>query len=104
TSARSSAADATLAAAITAATMPTTVLRLAPSNAGRIDLSLMIPRRLVRGDYSGGMKPVSLPLAFALTCAVSVFAAEPAGSYDPALAKRLGADERGMKTYVLCIL
>src|ERR1044071_4892532 len=25
-------------------------------------------------------------------------------TFDPELAKRLGADERGMKTYVLCIL
>lgn len=40
---------------------------------------------------------LSLPLA-----AAEAPAAEP--SFDPELAKRLGADERGMKTYVLCIL
>jgi uncharacterized protein YciI len=34
--------------------------------------------------------------------AFTVFAEEP--SFDPELARRLGADERGMKTYVLCIL
>lgn len=37
-------------------------------------------------------------LAVALTAVVA------AAAYDPALAKRLGADERGMKTYVLCML
>lgn len=37
-------------------------------------------------------------LAVALTAVVA------AAAYDPALAKRVGADERGMKTYVLCIL
>lgn len=43
-------------------------------------------------------------LALAFTCIVSVAtkAAEPA--FDPELAKKLGADERGMKMYVLCIL
>ena len=48
-----------------------------------------------------GMKrlPVLL-LTFAFVCIVT--AEERA--YDPELAKRLGADERGMKTYVLCIL
>lgn len=29
---------------------------------------------------------------------------KPASNYDAALAKKLGADERGMKMYVLCIL
>jgi uncharacterized protein YciI len=50
------------------------------------------------------MKLLTLPLAFALTCAVPSLAADPAATYDPELAKRLGADERGMKSYVLCIL
>lgn len=40
--------------------------------------------------------------------AASLAAEEPARSaatsYDPELAKRLGADERGMRMYVLCIL
>jgi len=36
-------------------------------------------------------------LALALTTAA-------APAFDPELAKKLGADERGMKTYVLCIL
>jgi uncharacterized protein YciI len=31
-------------------------------------------------------------------------AAPPKASYDAELAKKLGADERGMRTYVLCIL
>lgn len=31
-------------------------------------------------------------------------AAPPKPAYDPELAKKLGADERGMKRYVLCIL
>lgn len=35
---------------------------------------------------------------------LSTAAAAQAPSYDPELAKSLGADERGMKTYVLCIL
>ncbi|HEX6082972.1 MAG TPA: YciI family protein [Thermoanaerobaculia bacterium] len=35
--------------------------------------------------------------------AIGVTAEEPA-TYDAELAKRLGADERGMKSYVLCIL
>lgn len=45
-----------------------------------------------------------LLLALALVCidTAAVTAAESA--FDPELAKRLGADERGMKTYVLCIL
>jgi uncharacterized protein len=41
-------------------------------------------------------------LLLALSFACLVTAEERA--YDPELAKRLGADERGMKTYVLCIL
>lgn len=42
-------------------------------------------------------------LALAFTCVVpAVMAEEPA--FDPELAKKLGADERGMKTYILCIL
>lgn len=38
-----------------------------------------------------------------LTLGVSAFAAEEK-AYDPELAKKLGADERGMRMYVLCIL
>lgn len=52
-----------------------------------------------------GMKRLRLlllVLAFACIHPVVVAAAERA--FDPELAKRLGADERGMKTYVLCIL
>jgi len=43
-------------------------------------------------------------LLLALLClgTVIVTAEEPA--YDAELAKKLGADERGMKTYILCIL
>ena len=43
-----------------------------------------------------------LALTFACVVPVAMGAEEPA--FDPELAKRLGADERGMKTYVLCIL
>jgi len=35
-------------------------------------------------------------------CVASSIAVAP--SFDPELARKLGADERGMKTYVLCIL
>lgn len=41
-------------------------------------------------------------LILALTLAPMVIAQEP--RFDPELAKRLGADERGMRMYVLCIL
>jgi len=37
-----------------------------------------------------------------LSLALAVTAEEPV--FDPALAKKLGADERGMRMYVLCIL
>ncbi len=40
----------------------------------------------------------------ALLLGVAVLPFVAAQSSDPALAQRLGADERGMKTYVLCIL
>lgn len=43
-----------------------------------------------------------LALAFVCIRAAAVTAEERA--FDPELAKRLGADERGMKMYVLCIL
>ena len=49
-------------------------------------------------------------LAMSALAAICGFAQAPetskpvASSYDAALAKKLGADERGMKTYVLCIL
>ena len=41
-------------------------------------------------------------LLLALTLAPMVFAEE--AHFDPELARRLGADERGMRMYVLCIL
>jgi uncharacterized protein YciI len=44
-----------------------------------------------------------LLLALAFVCIVPVLTAGER-AYDPELAKRLGADERGMKMYVLCIL
>ncbi len=47
------------------------------------------------------MRPLLLVFCLA---AVAATAGEPAATYDAELAKRLGADERGMKTYVLCIL
>ena len=45
-----------------------------------------------------------LLLALALVCIDTVVVTAGERAYDPELAKRLGADERGMKTYVLCIL
>jgi len=38
-----------------------------------------------------------------LTCATAALAADST-AFEPELAKRLGADERGMRSYVLCIL
>ncbi|HYH06497.1 MAG TPA: YciI family protein [Thermoanaerobaculia bacterium] len=45
----------------------------------------------------------SLLLALAFLCIHPAAVAEER-AFDPELAKRLGADERGMKMYVLCIL
>lgn len=42
-------------------------------------------------------------LALALLC-IGTLATAGERVFDPELAKKLGADERGMKTYVLCIL
>lgn len=39
-----------------------------------------------------------------LTCLLTVAAAAEEPAFDPELAKKLGADERGMKMFVLCIL
>lgn len=45
------------------------------------------------------------PLVLLFTCIATVAAtAGESSAYDPELAKKLGADERGMKSYVLCIL
>jgi len=44
----------------------------------------------------------SLALAFLCAAALVISAEEPA--FDAELAKKLGADERGMKMFVLCIL
>lgn len=52
-------------------------------------------------------RKLMLFLLLALACVAPLVAAEkpaPANSYDPELAKKLGADERGMRMYVLCIL
>ncbi|HEX2060417.1 MAG TPA: YciI family protein [Thermoanaerobaculia bacterium] len=43
-------------------------------------------------------------LVLLFTCIVTVVAMAEGPAYDPELAKKLGADERGMRTYVLCIL
>ena len=43
-------------------------------------------------------------LTFAMTFIVAGAHAQTKPSYDAELAKKLGADERGMKNYVLCIL
>ena len=47
-----------------------------------------------------------IPLCVALVAALTAIAADSKShaTYDPELAARLGADERGMKMYVLCIL
>ncbi len=55
------------------------------------------------------MKHVSLLLILAFVCIVTAVAtaeepAAKASAFDPELAQRLGADERGMRKYVLCIL
>lgn len=51
------------------------------------------------------MKRVRLLLiTFALLCTGTLLMAADERAYDPELAKQLGADERGMKMYVLCIL
>lgn len=51
-------------------------------------------------------RTLSLALLLAVACVFPLFAAdEPAApAYDADLAKKLGADERGMRMYVLCIL
>jgi len=43
-------------------------------------------------------------LALALTFIIPVAMAADKPAFDPELAKKLGADERGMKMYILCIL
>lgn len=52
--------------------------------------------------------PTLLILFFLTLPSVVAIAQEPPSaktpSFDPELARKLGADERGMKTYVLCIL
>jgi uncharacterized protein YciI len=50
------------------------------------------------------MKPIRLSLfVAALLCAGATISAEES-AYDAELAKKLGADERGMRMYVVCIL
>lgn len=46
---------------------------------------------------------ILLPLAISIASAAEP-AARPAATFDAALAKRLGADERGMRMYVLVVL
>ena len=50
------------------------------------------------------MTTIRISLLAALVACSSAALAADAGAYDPDLAKRLGADERGMRSYVLCIL
>jgi uncharacterized protein len=47
---------------------------------------------------------IALALALAFVCIGTAVATAEERAFDPELAKRLGADERGMKMYVLCIL
>src|SRR5687768_4379030 len=48
------------------------------------------------------VRPLLCILAF--VCLGTVISSAEERAFDPELAKRLGADERGMKMYVLCIL
>jgi uncharacterized protein YciI len=58
-----------------------------------------------RDRYSERMKRFrSLLVALAFVCSAPAVVTAEERAFDPELAKRLGADERGMKTYVLCIL
>ena len=50
------------------------------------------------------MKRIRLLLLFIAIVSAGVVTAADEHAFDPELAKRLGADERGMKMYVLCIL
>lgn len=52
------------------------------------------------------MKPMRLSLLALLLASLlgTGFASAEESAFDPELAKKLGADERGMKMYVLCIL
>ena len=54
--------------------------------------------------YSDRMKCVRFLLLFIAIASAGVLTAADEHAFDPELAKRLGADERGMKMYVLCIL
>jgi len=49
------------------------------------------------------MKKIFLTILLIVSCN-SIFAQEANAAYDGKLAKELGADERGMKMYVFCIL
>lgn len=50
------------------------------------------------------MTKLSRAIVFALSLMAFVSAASAQAGYDAELAKKLGADERGMKMYVLCVL
>jgi uncharacterized protein YciI len=50
------------------------------------------------------MRPTRILLAFLTLLTLVMPLAAQDVAYDPELAQRLGADERGMKMYVLCIL
>ena len=50
------------------------------------------------------MKLIRFSLCVFALCAFSVVITAEEPAFDPELAKKLGADERGMKMYVLCIL
>jgi uncharacterized protein YciI len=50
------------------------------------------------------MKRRCLPLLLLAFTAMAPFARAETPAFDPELAKKLGADERGMRMYVLCIL
>jgi uncharacterized protein YciI len=47
---------------------------------------------------------VAFVVAMNIVCAAAAQQGAAKATFDPELARRLGADERGMKTYILCIL
>lgn len=60
--------------------------------------------RCAAGIVTGMKRLRLLLLALAFVCIDTAVVTAQERGFDPELAKRLGADERGMKTYVLCIL
>lgn len=74
------------------------------------DFAAFINKRMPEWTNGNGNQPVVSPKALPTPTLAKVPtpaatpAPTPAVQYDAALAAKLGADERGMKTYVMCIL